>query len=396
MEWKTDQCGCDSKGNSTGRRLLSHSFTAVATAAMAFLSAVPVVSAEDDAGKALPVRVLPQQNLMLYHNDSGDVVPVKSKKDWEQRRQEVLANMQAVMGPLPGDEKRCPLDLQVIEEVDAGKFVRRKITYQSEPGGRVPGYLLVPKSVIENPSVKVPAVLCLHPTHNQGPNEMVGMGAKRNRQYGEELAERGYVVLAPNYPHLGIYAPDLKTLGWKSGSMKAIWDNKRGLDLLDSLPYVQSGSYAAIGHSLGGHNSVYTAVFDDRIKAVVSCCGLDSYVHYMSGNPAVWEPGKGWTQERYIPRLAQYKGRLNEIPYDFHELVGALAPRRVLIVAPLRDSNFKHDSVDEVVVAARPVFQLYGVPQNLEVVHPDVEHDFPVEMREKSYELIDTVLKHTK
>jgi hypothetical protein len=65
----------------------------------------------------------------------------------------------------------------------------------------------------------------------------------------------------------------------------------------------------------------------------------------------------------------------------------------VFIAAPLKDSNFKHDSVDRVVAAARPVFALLGAPDNLEVAHPDCEHDFPDEMRERAYALIDRVLR---
>ena len=175
--------------------------------------------------------------------------------------------------------------------------------------------------------------------------------------------------------------------------MKAIWDNIRGLDLLDSLPFVKAGSYATIGHSLGGHNSVYTAVFDERIKAVVSSCGLDAYLDYMGGNPTVWEHGKGWCQDRYMPRLADYRGRLTEIPFDFHELIGALAPRRVFISAPLGDSNFKWQSVDQIVKAALPVFKLHDAAENLRVVHPDCPHDFPPEIREQAYAWIDSVLK---
>ena len=49
--------------------------------------------------------------------------------------------MTAVMGPLPGGEKRCPLDVQVEQETDCGSYVRRSITYAAEPGSRVPAYL---------------------------------------------------------------------------------------------------------------------------------------------------------------------------------------------------------------------------------------------------------------
>ena len=94
------------------------------------------------------------------------------------------------------------------------------------------------------------------------------------------------------------------------------------------------------------------------------------------GDEKVWLPGKGWTQTRYMPRLAGYRGRLAAIPFDFHELIGALAPRHALIIAPLKDHNFRADSVDRIAAAARPVFALHGRPERLRVVHPDEIHIF--------------------
>ena len=93
---------------------------------------------------------------------------------------------------------------------------------------------------------RVPAVLCLHPTDNSvGHGVVVGLGGKANRQYASELAERGYVTLAPSYPLLAKYQPDLKALGWQSGTLKAVWDNIRGLDLLASLPFVRPDAFGA-------------------------------------------------------------------------------------------------------------------------------------------------------
>ena len=159
------------------------------------------------------------------------------------------------------------------------------------------------------------------------------------------------------------------------------------------MPYVAPGKFAAIGHSLGGHNSVYTAVRDERILGVVSSCGLDLYVDYYRGNERMWQPGQGWTQLRYMPRLADYRGRLEEIPFDFAELIGALAPRQIMIVAPLRDSNFRSDSVDRIAAAAAPIFKLYDHPEHLRIEHPDCEHDFPPAQREAAYQFLDRVLR---
>ena len=335
---------------------------------------------------------LPRDNLLVFRDTNREPQRVKSIDDWQKRRAEILGGMRTVMGTLPGDEKRCPLDMQLVEETDCGSYVRRLITYASEPGSRVPAYLCIPKAAL-NGNTRVPAVLCLHGTNNEvGHGVVVGFGGSK-RPYASELAERGYITFAPNYPLLAKYQPDLKALGWESGTLKAVWDNIRGLDLLETLPYVKPGPFGAIGHSLGGHNAVYTSVFDNRLQAVVSSCGLDSYLDYYGGDESKWLPEKGWCQTRYMLRLADYRGRLHDIPFDFHELVGALAPRHVLIVAPTRDHNFQAASVDRIAAAAKDVYRLYDQPQRLQVEHPDCEHEFPEELREKAYRLFDAVLR---
>jgi dipeptidyl aminopeptidase/acylaminoacyl peptidase len=225
---------------------------------------------------------------------------------------------------------------------------------------------------------------------------VVGLGKNANRAYASELAERGFVCLAPNYPLLARYQPDIKKLGWQSGTLKAVWDNMRGLDYLESLPFVSGNEMAAIGHSLGGHNSVFTAVFDHRLKAVVSSCGLDSFLDYYDGEEKNWQPERGWCQTRYMPKLADYRGRLAEIPFDFHELIGALAPRHVLIIAPTKDSNFRAASVDRIAAAARPIFQLHGPPDRLRILHPEGGHDFSPTMRKEAYKFLDSALSQLR
>lgn len=333
-------------------------------------------------------------DLLQYQAGDGRILPVKTTADWQRRRSEIVAGMQQVMGSFPGDDRRVDLEIRIEEEADAGSFVRRLITYQSEPGSRTPAYLCIPRDVLEGKR-KTPAVLCLHPTDNTvGHKVVVGLGGRAGRQYASELAERGYVTISPAYPHLANYWPNLGQLGYVSGTMKAIWDNSRALDLLAALPYVDSSrGFAAIGHSLGGHNAIYTAVMDQRITVLASSCGFDSYTDYMDGNEAVWYFGKGWCQIRYMPRLTDYRGRLDEIPYDFPELLGALAPRPFFINAPLHDSNFRWKSVDECVAAAQPVYQLLGADSGITVRHPDCDHNFPEDMREQAYETFDRVLR---
>jgi pimeloyl-ACP methyl ester carboxylesterase len=241
-------------------------------------------------------------------------------------------------------------------------------------------FLLLPKK-----PGKHPAVLALHQTHSLGSKVVVGLGNSPNDEYAVELATRGYVVLAPPYPLLADYHPDLKKLGYVSGTMKAIWDNMRALDVLESLPGVKKGTFGAIGHSLGGHNALFTAVFDDRIKVVVTSCAFDSFRDYMNGNI------RGWTSDRYMPRLLDYP--LDKLPFDFHDVLAALAPRHVFVSAPLGDTNFKWRSVDAVAQEAWKVYRMQKAEENLQIVHPDCGHVFPPEIREQAYRLFDKVLR---
>jgi dienelactone hydrolase len=334
-----------------------------------------------------PLRGLSRTNLLEYKAADGTKKNATTTAEWENRRKDALAAFQQVAGPLPGPEMRSALDPQVIEETDCGSYVRRLIHYTSQPGGKVPAYLCVPKTALTG--TKTPAVLCLHPTENKiGHKVVVGLGGKPHRQYASELAERGFVTLAPSYPLLADYQPDLNALKMPSGTMKAIWDNIRGLDYLDSLPFVDATrGFGVIGHSLGGHNSIYTAVFDDRIKVIVSSCGFDSFLDYKGGDI------RGWNQERYMSKMGGYIGRPQDVPFDFYELIACLAPRHVYVNAPLRDSNFQWQSVDRIADAALPLFRLHQAGSHLQIAHPDSDHDFPDAERHASYELISRVLR---
>ncbi len=328
-----------------------------------------------------PIRGLSRVNLLEYRAADGITKIASTPAEWQIRRADALAAFQKIAGPLPGPEKRCALDVKIDEETDCGTYVRRAITYASEPGSRTTAYLCIPKSALGGETTG--GVLCLHPTENAiGYKVVVGLGGKANRQYASELAERGFVTISPSYPLLAQYQPDLTALGYESGTMKAIWDNIRALDLLESLPFVRKGRFATIGHSLGGHNSIFTAVFDSRIQCIVTSCGFDSVLDYKDGNL------KGWVQQRYMMRMEAFLGHPQNVPFDHYELIACLAPRPLFINAPLRDSNFKHDSVDRIVKAAAPIYALHGAEKDIRVDHPDTEHDFPDAQRHAAYEMI--------
>jgi pimeloyl-ACP methyl ester carboxylesterase len=329
------------------------------------------------------------QDLAYVLTGDGQKRPIKTTADWQQRRRHVLAAVQDVMGPLPSPTAAVPLDVKVLAETDLGHSLRRKIAYHTDSAeARVTAWLFLPKTAAAE---KRPAMLCLHQTTPIGKDEPAGLGPNVDLDYALELAERGYVTLAPDYPSFGEHEHDFERDSYESGSMKAVYDNVRAIDLLETLPEVDGERIGCIGHSLGGHNAIFTAVFEPRIKAVVSSCGFTRFARYYNGDLT------GWTSQRYMPRMAsRYDSDPDRVPFDFTELVASLAPRAFLAVAPLDDDNFDVQGVREAVTAAKPIYRLHGAERNLVAEFPDAAHSFPPDARARAYEFLDRHLRGGK
>lgn len=330
----------------------------------------------EPADVSCPANVDHRKLLSYRASDDSPEMPIKTPAQWARRREQILACVEQVMGPLPGSDRRVPLDVRVLEKTSTANYLRRKISYVAEPGSRVPAWLLVPSATGRHP-----AMLCLHQTTKIGKDEPVGLGGLPNLHYAQELAERGYVCLVPDYPSLGEYTYDFEKSPYASGSMKAIWNNIRGIDLLESLSEVDPDRIGAIGHSLGGHNAIFTAVFDTRLKAVITSCGFTAFHQYKGGKVA------GWAGPRYMPRItSRYGNDPDRVPFDFYELVAAIAPRSFFSNSPTGDSNFDVSGVRLVADEAAKVYELLGVSNRLRIEYPDAQHDFPTAQREAAYD----------
>jgi dienelactone hydrolase len=338
------------------------------------------------AAAGAPPFYADKMRLLVYKDEHGTEHPIKTVEDWSRRRAHILANMEEVMGPLPDVSRKVPLDVRISEDVKLDRYSRQKLTFAVEKNDRVPAYLLIPHERRE----KLPAVLCLHQTVAIGKAEPAGLGGKENLHYAVHLAERGYVTLAPDYPSFGEYRYDFSKSPYQSGSMKAIWNNMRAVDLLQSLPEVDPKRIGCIGHSLGGHNTMFTAAFDTRIKALVSNCGFTSAPKYYGGNL------KGWTSARYMPRIASvYELKPEKLPFDLPEVVAAFAPRAFLASSPLHDDNFEVTGVKDCMAAAKVVYELLGASDRLAANYPDCKHDFPPDVRKRAYDWLDRWLRVT-
>jgi dienelactone hydrolase len=324
------------------------------------------------AGRVKPFEAGPQEKAA----DKPDCIAIRKK-------------MEQVMGPLPGPDRKVPLDVTIVSEEKLDGYVRKKVTFAVGKGDCVPAWLLIP---ISSEKVKRPAMLCLHQTIAIGKDEPIGLGKQQSKQQALHLVQRGYVCLAPDYPSFGEYKYDFQAAfkrgDYQSGTMKAIWNNMRAIDYLQSLAEVDSERIGVIGHSLGGHNAMFTAAFDERIKATVSSCGFCSFAKYKGGNL------KGWASDRYMPRIASEFGNdPKKLPFEFADVIACLAPRAFLAVSPLRDDNFDVAGVKDAMAVAETAYKALGAVENLKAVYPDAAHDFPEEGRKVAYSFLDDHLR---
>ena len=327
-------------------------------------------------------------NLSIVFDQNGSR-PVRTRADWNMRRQHILEGMQAAMGSLPDRSSLPDFDVQERETLEGDGFIRTTITFTVETGDRLPADLYVPDGLEENE--RRPAMLALHPTGPEGKRIVAGEGPRANRQYAVELAQRGYVVICPDYPSFGDYAGyDFNADRYDSGTMKGVFNHMRCVDLLQSLPHVAPDRIGVIGHSLGGHNAIFVGAFDKRLKVIVSSCGWTPFHDYYGGKL------KGWMQDRYMPRIrAIYGGDPDRVPFDFYEAIAALAPRAFFSNSPVNDSNFDIAGVRKAIPKVRTIFELLDAEKNLELRTPPCAHDFPTEIRQDAYRFVDQVLEHS-
>jgi len=334
---------------------------------------------------------------------AGAVKAQPRSAEWDKRRELTLTNLQLVMGLLPTPSPREPLNIQWIgDRIRREQHVIRRLSFATERTkqgiDRVEAYLLEPSK--RQATGRLPSVLCLHAT-NRGKEEPAGLRPPKpqdpidpDMHYAVHLAERGYATLAVDHPNLsgGNYTFDTYGLGYASNVMKAVWNNIRAVDLLVGLPEVDSSRIGCIGHSLGGNNALFTTVFEPRIKVAVSNCGFSSLSKTYPRTPRPHH----FASQAYMPRIESvFESNLIEIPFDFHDVIAACAPRPILISHAEHDPNLLVEGVPASIASALPAYDRLGFRDKLRANYFPGGHGFPSEARAVAYDWLDKWLKGT-
>jgi len=318
---------------------------------------------------------------------------IHSVAQWEQQREDIKERLFATIG-MPTIERniRCR---EVVQEVKMDGYLRYKISYRVSEGETVTAYLLRPDEL----AVPAPAVLALHQTVASGKDEVAGLDGEREFAYGHELAQRGYIVLAPDHLTAGerIY-PGKESFDsgpfyeqYPAWSMvgKNLEDSMSAIDVLWMLDEVDKDRLGVIGHSHGGHNAIFAAALDDRIKVAVSNCGLSAFSD--EEERLEWSLEDGYI---YIPKLRKYFLENLDPPFDLHEVAALIAPRSWLNISSYLDFAYgNQEFLAEVGVQIYRVYSLLESPSTFSYFMHGNNHSFPGWARAMAYAWLDRWLK---
>ena len=255
-------------------------------------------------------------------------VTIGDRENWEDKRLSILRRLKLMMGEPPLISGGFT-GADVLAETQRKDYKELKVQFPSGTGDMIKGFLLIPNDT--KASSPRPAIIALHST-GPGASQTVGLTPRKNRSYGMELAQRGYVVLAIDtiaagervYPGYDSYYTNefYKEFPNWSAMGKMIHDHKKGLDYLCSLKIVDPRRLGCIGHSLGGYNSFFLQAFDSRIKAAVSSCGYSP----MGQTNSPYQFARNDWFVHFNPICRDYI-RAGLVPCDMHEVMALCAPR---------------------------------------------------------------------
>ena len=332
---------------------------------------------------------LPRELLVCY--DEADLLkPISKPEHFEIKRQQIIEGMSLGMGKLPERPKRSRLEdfkIRVVNEQPRGRYIKKTITFDATEDEVIHAFLYEPLN--KQLGEKRPGIVGMHPTGELGKGSFESWPLCN---FPIELAMMGYVVIVPDYPGFGDARPyDFAADRYDSGTIKGVFNHMTCVDLLRVHPDVAPDRIGTIGHSLGGHNAMFLAAFDDRVKIAVSSCGWTPFEYYETKKGRL----KTWALPRYMPPLdAIYNSDHTKFPFDFHEVAAAIAPRVFFSSSPTSDGVFPGWGPKSAAPIIRKYFKAAGAERAFQFHQPHAQHRFPWDTRQAAYRSMNDTLDY--
>ncbi|MHB0960381.1 MAG: alpha/beta hydrolase family protein [Pirellulaceae bacterium] len=232
------------------------------------------------------------------------------------------------------------------------------------------GVLLVPGDL--RPGERRPLVVCQHGLEGEPYKAIDAESAPTYRMFAARLAERGFIVYAPQNPYTG--GDRFRTLQRRANPLKLslysfiLGQHARTLEWLGSLPFVDPQRIGYYGISYGGRTGMLVPSLLDRQYAATICSA--------NFNEWIWK-----TTSVTFPATYIFTGEYEMFDFDVGntfnhaELAGMIAPR------PFMVERGHHDNVgldEQVAYEYAKVARLYsqlGISDRTDIEYFDGAHE---------------------
>ena len=298
--------------------------------------------------------------------------------------------LQCLGGPWP---EPCDLKPIVRESTPKDGYRLESVTYEVEPGDRVPAFVLVPDGVSATHPAAAVAVWHQHNgAYHLGKVEPAGLAGSPMHHTGVALAKLGYVVICPDALCFGErqnkqlhggnferfeflrYVVAGKCMAWKN-----ILDMRRAIDYLCSRPEVRKDRIGCYGHSMGSTHTWLVGPWEPRLRALVGNCCLPTYA-------AIHRTHLLHCFPNFIPGWFQYG--------DTPDIAGLIAPRALHLNLGELDGGSPIEEVREGVKTIARAYQRAGAPDKFSYfIEPGTGHVLSDEMWRRAREWFEKHLR---
>jgi len=300
-----------------------------------------------------------------------DGTPVRNRKDWERRREEMISIvLHYQFGHAPELPKPDSIKAEFLSEADEldGIATKRQAVLRFGPG-----------------QVLSTALEIHQPARSEGPFPVIVHNAPAGFEFEKaviaDLVGRGYMIVSYDrtdlHPDWGKdpVAKKKRDIGdarraypghdW--GCLRVwAWGGSVTLNWLSTLPRVDMGKIVCTGHSRGGQTAALMGMLDRRVSVVAPNAGgsITTGCHRAGDKSRFIKPKMAHLHSGYWyhPNLVPFGDNEHRLPFDLHFIKASVAPRAWFNSNGLSDPlNVKGSMITW--RAAREVYDWLGVKE---------------------------------
>jgi dienelactone hydrolase len=264
-----------------------------------------------------------------------------------------------VIGKLPAPT--LPMNARTRLVYDEPKWRGYEVVLDLYDGVFCYGMLLVPRDI--RPGERRPVVVCQHGLEGR-PSDVCDPRRKTvYHSFGAQLADRGFVVFAPQNPYIGHDA--FRVLLRKGNPLGLtlysfiVRQHERILDWLATLPFVDAGRIAYYGLSYGGKVAMRIPAILGRYCAVI--CSGDFNEWIWKNITLDWAGSYMFTVE-----YDMYEWDLGNT-FNYAEMAALIAPRPFMVERGHDDGVGLDEWVAHEYAKVRRLYARLGIPERTEI-----------------------------